>query len=51
MVLSHPLEKMDEQPGVALHRVGLQIRKGDQLVEQLDEENVVLFAEPPAIQL
>ncbi|KAG7228068.1 hypothetical protein INR49_005690 [Caranx melampygus] len=27
------------------------VRQRDQLVEQLDEEDVVLFAEPPAIQL
>ena len=42
---------MDEQPGVALHHVGLQVGQRDQLVEQLDEEDVVLFAEPAAVQL
>ena len=42
---------MDEQPGVALHHVGLQVGQRDQLVEQLDEEEVVLFAEPAAVQL
>ncbi len=49
--VSHPLEQLDEQPGVALHHVRLQVRQRDQLVEQLDEENVVLFTEPPAVQL
>lgn len=47
----HLLEKLDEQPGVALHHVRLQVGHCDQLVEQLDEEDVVLFAEPAAIQL
>lgn len=47
----HPLEKLDEQPGVALHHVRLQLGQRDQLVEQLDEEDVVLFAEPAAVQL
>lgn len=48
---SHPLEKLNEQPGVALHHVCLQVRQRDQLIEQLDEEYVVLFTEPPAVQL
>lgn len=47
----HPLDKLDEQPGVALHHVRLQVGQRDQLVEQLDEEDVVLFAEPAAVQL
>ncbi len=49
--VSHPLEKLNEQSGVALHHVRLQVWQRDQLIEQLDEENVVLFAEPPAVQL
>ena len=49
--VSNPLEKLNEQPGVTLHHVGLQVRQRDQLIEQLNEENMVLFAEPPAVQL
>lgn len=47
----HSLEELDEQPGVALHHVGLQLGQRHQLVEQLDEEDVVLLAEPAAVQL
>ena len=50
-VVSHPPEKLNEQPGVVLHHVGLQVRQRDQLIQQLDEEDVVLFTEPPAVQL
>lgn len=49
--VSNPLEELDEQPGVALHHVRLQVGQRDQLIEQLDEENVVLFTEPAAVQL
>lgn len=48
---AHSLEKLNEQPGVALHHVGLQVGQRDQLIEELDEENVVLFAEPSSVQL
>lgn len=47
----HSLEELDEQPGVVLHHVGLQLGQRHQLVEQLDEEDVVLLAEPAAVQL
>lgn len=47
----YPLEELNEQPGVALHHIWLQVWEGDQLVEEFDEEDVVLLAEPPAIQL
>lgn len=50
-VCAHALEKLNEEPGVALHHVRLQVRQRDQLVEELDEEDVVLLAEPPAVQL
>jgi len=49
--VSHPLEELNEQPGVALHHVRLQVRQRDQLIEQLDEENMVLFTEHPSVQL
>jgi len=51
VLLSNLLEKLNEQPGIALHHVRLQVWQCDQLIEKLDEENVVLFAELPAIQL
>lgn len=47
----HSLEELDEQPGVALHHVGLQLGQRHQLIEQFDEEDVVLLAEPAAVQL
>lgn len=50
-LVSHPLEQLDEHPGVALHHVRLQVRQRHQLEEQLDEENVVVLAEPLAVQL
>lgn len=50
-LVSHPLEQRDEHPGVGLHHVRLQVRQRHQLEEQLDEEDVVILAEPPAVQL
>lgn len=47
----YPLEELNEQPGVALHHIWLQVWEGDQLVEEFDEEDVVVLTEPPAIQL
>lgn len=51
MCVLDSLEKLDEKPGVALHHVGLQVGQCYQLIQQLNKENMVLFTEPPAIQL
>lgn len=47
----NPLEQVNQQLGVVLQHVGLQVRQCDQLIQQLDKENVVFFTEPPAVQL
>lgn len=43
------LQQGDEETGEALHHTDLQFGDGDQLVQQLDEKHMVLFAELPSI--
>lgn len=43
------LQQGDEETGKALHQTDLQFGDGDQLVQQLDEKHMVLFAELPSI--
>lgn len=43
------LQQGDEETGEALHQTGLQFGDGDQLVQQLDEKHMVLFAELSSI--
>lgn len=44
------LQQVDEESCKALHHADLQLGDGDQLVQQLDKEHMVLFAELPPVQ-
>ena len=44
------LEQIDEESSQPLHHADLQLGAGNQLIQQLDEQHMVLLAELPSIQ-